>query len=87
MRIQIKSPELKHGIHLVIPNSLLGAKWFWRLVARQASGGEGSEAPPGLSVDDMQVIKKALRKYVRRNGHIDLVEIDSSGGETIRIRV
>lgn len=87
MRIKVKSPELKHGIHLIIPNSLLGAKWVWRLVLRQAGGGEGGEAPPGLSPESIGDIKRALRKYVRQNGHFNLVEVDSAEGEEVRIRV
>ncbi len=87
MRIKVKSPEMKHGIHLMIPNSLLGAKWVWRLVAKQTGGGEGEVSFSGLSMEDIQAIKTALRQYVRKNGHFNLVELDSTGGEEIRIRV
>ena len=85
MRIKVKSPEMKHGIHLVIPNSLLGAKWVWRLANKYNGGEEGIFF--GLSMDNIQVIQKALRKYVRKNGHFNIVEVDGTGGETIRIRV
>ena len=41
----------------------------------------------GLSMEDIQAIKTALRQYVRKNGHFNLVELDSTSGEEIRIRV
>ena len=84
MKIVVISPEMKHPIRLLFPTSFLKSRLMWKLIANKTKD---------LSIDYKQarlisqLVYRDLRKYIRRNGHFDVVNITSTSGEKVIIRV
>ena len=83
MRIYVKSDEQKLPIVMVIPTSAIGWRWVWRMM----SGHSSSNDMPRITDETAREIAAALKYYVRKNGHFDLVNVRSANGDRIRIRV
>lgn len=83
MRIYVKSDDMKRPIILAVPTSAIGWRWVWRLANRTA---KADQAPP-ISEETAHKLAKAVKKYVRENGHFDLVNIESADGDRVRIRI
>lgn len=85
MRLSIFMPESGRTFRFPIPTSLLFVAQFLPKGMMKCSGADQTElrAMYALSKD----ARKALRRYVRTHGHFDLVCVETSDGEIIRIRV
>lgn len=83
MRIYVKSEDMKLPIILAVPTSAIGWRWIWRVVNKHAM----PEDTPAISEETAQKLAKAVKRYVRKNGHFDLVNIVSADGERVRIRI
>lgn len=84
MKIVVISPDMKHPIRLLFPTSFLKSRLMWKLIANKTKES---------SIDYKQVrlishlIYRDLRKFVKRNGHFDVVNVTSTSGEQVTIRV
>ena len=84
MKIVVISPDMKHPIRLLFPTSFLKSRLMWKLIANNTKES---------SIDYKQVrlishlIYRDLRKFVKRNGHFDVVNVTSTSGEQVTIRV
>ncbi len=83
MRIYVKSEDMKLPIILAVPTSAIGWRWIWRLVNKHAR----PEDTPAISEETAEKLAGEIKKYVRKNGHFDLVNIESADGERVRIRI
>lgn len=83
MRIYVKSDDMKRPIILAVPTSAIGWRWVWRMANRNAK----PEKMPMISEETAQKLAKVIKKYVRQNGHFDLVNIQSADGDRVRIRI
>lgn len=83
MRIYVKSEDMKRPIIIAVPTSALGWRWIWRTVNRHSK----PDAAPAISEETAHKLAKAIKKYVRQNGHFDLVNIQSADGDRVRIRI
>ena len=83
MRIYVKSDDMKLPIILAVPTSAIGWKWIWRIVNKNS---KSDDAPP-ISEETAHKLAKVMKKYVRQNGHFDLVNIQSADGDRVRIRI
>ncbi|MBR5949078.1 MAG: hypothetical protein IKZ82_10625 [Clostridia bacterium] len=83
MRIYVKSDDMKLPIVIAVPTSAIGWKWVWRMVNKNAK----TDDAPVISEETAQKLAKAIKKYVRQNGHFDLVNIESADGDRVRIRI
>lgn len=59
----------------------------WRIVYRALEQGNQSAFDFKTLRDNAPAIVRALRAYVRRSGHFDLVNIHSHDGTIVKIRV
>ena len=69
------------NISLPVPLSLAGSRLLWRAATKK--GGAGAEEAAAIGPE----MVRELRRYVRRNGHFVLVDIESHDGEIIKISV
>lgn len=83
MRIYVKSDDMKRHIIIAVPTSAIGWKWVWRMVNKNAK----TDDAPAISEETAQKLAKAIKKYVRQNGHFDLVNIESADGDRVRVRI
>lgn len=83
MRVYVKSDDMKLPIILAVPTSAIGWRWIWRMANKRAK----PENTPAISEETAQKLAKAVKKYVRENGHFDLVNIESADGDRVRIRI
>lgn len=83
MKIVVK--EADSGFHMSIPLPLfvLRSRLIWRLGIFDGLDDEAKAA----AADFACTAVKALRRYVRKNGHFKLVEVHSAGGYTVEISV
>lgn len=84
MRIQVKS----QGYHIVIPvpTNLVfgkGTVWFANHVARKYAQEEMKDIPP----EALEALFAEFRRIKRKYGHWDLVEVKSSSGDEVLIRL
>lgn len=86
MRISIYDKEEDRRIRFYVPNSLLAARWIWRLAEKYGGQGKGKNAFP-LTPEQIRSLAVSLKQYVRRNGHFDLVNVESADGDRVHIRV
>lgn len=85
MRLSITFPESGRTLVFPIPTSvfLLGT-----LLPKRLNRRYGAEEASMLAMREVsRNAGKALRRYVRANGHFTLLEVISADGEIIRIRV
>lgn len=84
MKIVVISPEMKHPIRLLFPTSFLKSSLMWKLIANKT---KDSSIDYKQARFISQLVYRDLRKYIRRNGHFDVVNITSTSGEKVIIRV
>lgn len=84
MKIYVKASDLKRPIRLWFPTSMIKQKYVWKIIAKNSKGDKV----------ELELIHKAINKgykylkqYIKVHGHFNLVEVDSSDGERIRVRV
>ena len=73
MKIAIKAGATH--MTLRIPNMLLLSKRFWRSIS------QSGKFPSRIR------LYKAVRRYIRKNGHFTLVEVTGSDGESVKITI
>ena len=82
MRILVYEKEGNHRIRLYLPNGLLSSRFIWRMVGKY-----GSKNALPMSAEQLRELTLNLRRYVRENGHIDLVQVESADGDRVHIRI
>ena len=80
MWIKIRSHD-GPNISLPVPLTLAGSRFLWKMIANSDNPGADAAAVFGP-----EMIKE-LRSFVRRNGHFVLVDVESSDGEIVKIKV
>ena len=75
MRIKIYDADEKHRINLILPLSFMNFKFIWRY---------GKLAQYGPIARNCY---KALKRYIRKNGHFTLVDIDCHDGDKVEIKI
>lgn len=82
MKIYIHDPKAEKDIHLKIPNSLV-MNPLALIVIRKAISRNAENLT--ISEKQMKVLVKELKKSIRRFGHFELVSVESSDGEIVKI--
>lgn len=77
MKIKIYDAESKKKLVFLFPVSAVKWRFIWRYT--------GAEYKKYYKIS--KDIYKALKKYVRENGHFDLVDVDSNDGDRVKIRI
>ena len=84
MKILVISKDLKHPIRLYFPTALLKSKLVWKRIIKK-------DVASDFDYDALHhTIKsgyKALVKFIKVNGHFDLVHIVDKDGEVVKISV
>jgi hypothetical protein len=92
MKIIIKSEE--HHFHLAWPLALLPVGFLCRLISSEARENMSKvkiKEDPWLRKQSrewrrtVKAMKKELLKYVRKHGHLTLVDVVSADGEIVKI--
>jgi hypothetical protein len=83
MRIEIKSEE--HSLRLILPTGLVFTPLGFT-VAKGAIKVKGLDLT-GLKWKDVRNIKKAVKKCKKANPDWCLVDVESSSGERVRIKL
>lgn len=84
MKIQVKNDE--HEINIVLPTSLVfskGTVWLANHVGRKCAGDAMKDIPP----EALEALFAELRRIKRKYGSWDLVEVKSSDGEEVLVRL
>lgn len=89
MKIFVKNNDLKRPIRLYFPNSLLKAKFIYKMIVSKRKGELGTEDKEIL--EKLLVLRKvayrALVNYIKTQGHFTLVEVNASDGTIVKISV
>lgn len=80
MKIHIKSND-GYGIKLWIPTSLLKSKFILRILKKHG----GIDIEPLMNL--LPKINKTLKIYIKKHGHFTLVDVRSSDGDKVIIKV
>ena len=80
MKIHVKSSD-GHKIKLWLPTSLLKSKFILNNIKKYG----GTYIEP--LVNSSPIIFKTLKAYIKKHGHFTLVDIRSSDGEKVIIKV
>ena len=80
MKIYVKSSD-GHRINLWFPTSLLATKWMLKYAKKYV------ESDVELLIDSLPTIYKTLKKYIKKHGHFTLIDLISSDGDKVIIRV
>ena len=80
MKIYIKSAD-GHGIKLWFPTSLLKSKFILRNIKKYG----GIDIEPLMNL--LPKIYKTLKIYTKKHGHFTLVDVRSSDGDKVIIKV
>lgn len=87
---------LKHGIrriNLALPNSILKSRLAVKIIRSGLENKtEETGKPPIISPDyitreRLKTFYKCLKGVIKQNGHFNLVEVDSSDGTKVIIRI
>lgn len=79
MKVLIKNSDSK-SIRLFLPLFFLKSKFFWGIIIKLSKNDK-------FDYRNIIQIYDALKKYVKENGHFNLIYIESSDGGIIKIRV
>ncbi len=80
MKLYIKEDK-GHELKLWLPTSLLKSKFIIRNIKRYGS----TDIEPFM--DLLPMLYKVLKKYIKQNGHFVLLDIKSSDGDEVIIKV
>ena len=80
MKIYIKSND-GHNIKLWLPTSLLKSKFILNNIKKSG----GTDIEPLMKL--IPIIYKTLKKYIKEHGHFTLVDVRSSDGDKVIIKV
>lgn len=80
MKIYIKSND-GHNIRLWLPTSLLKSKFILNKIKKYG----GTDIEPLMKL--IPIIYKTLKKYIIEHGHFTLVDVRSSDGDKVIIKV
>ena len=81
MKLKIKEKD-GFGLSLWLPTSIIKSKLFLRIIRKSSDNNNVK-----IYLDVIPTIYKSLRKYIKENGHFVLVDITSSDGDTVYIKV
>lgn len=97
MRIKVKLGEKekqKHRIkrlNLIFPNSLLKSRLAVKVIRDNLSRNEDGKtpiiSPDYITHDLVKSLYKCLKTTIKQQGHFNLVEVDSSDGTKVLIRI
>lgn len=80
MKIYVKSND-GYKINLWFPTSLFATKWMLKYAKKYV------ESDIELLIDSLPAIYKTLKKYIKKYGHFTLVDLISSDGDKVIIKV
>ena len=80
MKIHIKSND-GYGIKLWLPTSLLKSKFILKNIKKYG----GIDIEPLMNL--LPKINKTLKRYIKKHGHFTLVDVRSSDGDKVIIKV
>ena len=80
MKIHIKSND-GYGIKLWLPTSLMKSKFILKNIKKYG----GIDIEPLMNL--LPKIYKTLKKYTKKHGHFTLVDVRSSDGDKVIIKV
>ena len=81
MRIKVKPAESKITFRLWLPTSMLKSKFITKQIIKYCKG---------VNLDFKELMPKmykSLKSYIRHNGHFILIDVVSSEGDKIIIKV
>lgn len=85
MKIIIKDSDSKHSLYLMLPNSMIKWKWIYSLITKNSKPEERDKI---INIrNHSQRIYKAIKNYIKYNGHFVLVDIKDSDGSRVKIKV
>ena len=80
MKIHIKSND-GYGIKLWIPTSLLKSKFILKNIKKHG----------GIDIEPLMIllpkINKTLKAYIKKHGHFTLIDVRSSDGDKVIVKV
>ena len=83
MWIRIKSQE-GPNFSIPVPLALAGSRFIWRMLEKM--NGYGCSGIMEYAPYAHEIVRE-LRRYVRRNGHFTLVDVEDSEGDRVTITV
>jgi dipeptidase len=82
MKIYIHEPEEEKDIRLTIPNGVIFNK-LGAMIAGKVI--EENTQENTITKEQLKRLMKEIKRYVKQFGHFDLVDIETSDGEIIKI--
>ena len=82
MKIYIHEPEEEKNIRLTIPNGVIFNK-LGAMIAGKVI--EENTQENTITKEQLKRLMKEIKRYVKQFGHFDLVDIETSDGEIIKI--
>ena len=82
MKIYIHEPEKEKDINLTIPNGVIFNK-LGAMIAGKVI--EENTQENTITKEQLKRLMKEIKRYVKQFGHFDLVHIETSDGEIIKI--
>lgn len=86
MQISVYVEERERPIRIYLPNALLAFPFIWQLMGKSCKGIAGGDTS-SQSPKQMRNMALALKRYVRKYGHFDLISLESATGERVIIRI
>ncbi len=84
MKIIIKDSEDKRRFFLLIPTRLIKWKWIYNIGAKHTND-EKSKQEIITFRDNSKRFYKAIKGYIKENGHFTLVDVKSNDGSIVKI--
>ena len=82
MRITVKSSGMRR-FTIFLPTGMIFSPTLLRL--GMGIGRKYTSTVPDISKEDLQLLCKAIKQVKRRYGHYELVSVESSDGDLVRI--
>ena len=82
MKIYIHEPEEEKDIRITIPNGVIFNKLGAMIAGRVI---EENTQENTITKEQLKRLMKEIKRYVKQFGHFDLVDIETSDGEIIKI--
>ena len=84
MKIYIKENN-KHPISFTIPNSLIFGKLSKAIIMYSIKS--NTTHIPDIDYNQITKLLDGLKSYIKKYGHFDLVDIESSDGTSVKISI